>query len=106
MALDDGTELFGTVSEVCLLPSTSTGVAAYPAVVLVTGSTEGLYDGVAVTADIVYESGTDVLTVASGAVTSVDGASVVTVLDADGNEADDTGSFAASAVALSVTGDR
>ncbi|GEP27638.1 biotin/lipoyl-binding protein [Cryobacterium levicorallinum] len=86
LALDDGTEFFGTVSEVGLLPATSTGVAAYPVVVVVTGSTEGLYDGVAVTADIVYERRTDVLTVASAAVTSVDGASVVTVLDADGNE--------------------
>ena len=86
LALDDGTEFFGTVSEVGLLPATSTGVAAYPVVVVVTGSTEGLYDGVAVTADIVYERRTDVLTVASAAVTIVDGASVVTVLDADGNE--------------------
>ena len=90
LALDDGTEFFGTVSEVGLLPSTSTGVAAYPVVVVVTGSTEGLYDGVAVTADIVYERRTDVLTVASAAVTSADGASVVTVLDTDGNEVSTT----------------
>ncbi|TFB77438.1 RND transporter [Cryobacterium glaciale] len=86
LSLDDGTAFFGTVSEIGLLPSTTTGVAAYPVVVVVTGTAEGLYDGVAVTAAIVYERRTDVLTVASAAVTSVDGASVVTVKNADGTE--------------------
>ncbi|MDJ0348907.1 biotin/lipoyl-binding protein [Cryobacterium sp. PH29-G1] len=86
LSLDDGTALFGTVSEIGLLPSTTTGVAAYPVVVAVTGTPEGLHDGVTVTASIVYERRTAVLTVASAAVSSVDGASVVTMLDADGNE--------------------
>jgi macrolide-specific efflux system membrane fusion protein len=86
LSLDDGTAFFGTVSEIGLLPSTTTGDAAYPVVVAVTGSPEGLHDGVSVTAAIVYERRTDVLTVASAAVTSVDGASTVMMLDADGNE--------------------
>ncbi|WP_104129784.1 efflux RND transporter periplasmic adaptor subunit [Cryobacterium sp. N21] len=86
LSLDDGTAFFGTVSEIGLLPSSTTGVAAYPVVVAVTGTPEGLFDGVAVTAAIVYERRTDVLTVASAAVTSVDGASVVTVKDTDGTE--------------------
>jgi len=86
LSLDDGTAFFGTVSEIGLLPSTTTGVAAYPVVVAVTGTPEGLHDGVTVTASIVYERRTEVLTVVSAAVSSVDGASVVTMLDADGNE--------------------
>ncbi|SEM71614.1 efflux RND transporter periplasmic adaptor subunit [Cryobacterium luteum] len=86
LSLDDGTAFFGTVSEIGLLPSTTTGVAAFPVVVAVTGATDGLYDGVAVTAAIVYERRTAVLTVASAAVTSVDGASVVTLKNADGTE--------------------
>ena len=87
LSLDGGTSFYGTVAEVGLLPSTTTGAAAYPVVIAITGSPDGVYDGVAVTAEIVYERRTNVLTVASAAVTSVDGASVVTMLDADGNEA-------------------
>ncbi|MCS5714111.1 biotin/lipoyl-binding protein [Herbiconiux sp. CPCC 205716] len=84
---DDGDSFFGTVSEVGLLPSTSSGAAAYPVTVAVTGSPDGLHDGIAVTASIVYERRTDVLTVPSGAVTTADdGTSTVTVVDADGGE--------------------
>jgi macrolide-specific efflux system membrane fusion protein len=84
---DDGTSFFGTVSSVGLLPSTDSGAAAYPVTVTVTGSPEGLHDGVSVTAKIVYERRTEVLTVPSAAVTTdADGATSVTVVDADGAE--------------------
>ncbi len=87
LSTDDGTEFFGTVSEVGLLPSTSSGAAAYPVTVAVTGTPEGLHDGISVDASIVYERRTDVLTVPSGAVsTDADGNTTVTVVDADGNE--------------------
>ncbi len=87
LSTDDGDSFFGTVSEVGLLPSTTSGAAAYPVTVAVTGSPEGLYDGTSVTASIVYERRTDVLTVPSAAVTTdADGASTVTVVDTDGNE--------------------
>ncbi|TAJ49201.1 MAG: biotin/lipoyl-binding protein [Herbiconiux sp.] len=87
LSTDDGTAFFGTVSTVGMLPSTSSGSAAYPVTVAVTGSPEGLYDGVSVTAKIVYERRTDVLTVPSAAVTTAeDGTTTVNKVDADGNE--------------------
>ncbi|GAA2234550.1 biotin/lipoyl-binding protein [Herbiconiux moechotypicola] len=87
LSTDDGTAFFGTVSEVGLLPSTTSGAATYPVTVAVTGSPEGLYDGISVTASIVYERRTDVLTVPSAAVTTdADGASTVTVVADDGTE--------------------
>jgi macrolide-specific efflux system membrane fusion protein len=87
LSTDDGAAFFGTVASVGLLPSTTSGAAAYPVAVTVTGSPEGLHDGVSVTAKIVYERRTDVLTVPSAAVTTdADGVTSVTVVDADGAE--------------------
>ncbi len=74
----DGDSFFGTVSSVGLLPSTTSGAAAYPVVAAVTGSPENLYDGISVTAKIVYERRTAVLTVPSAAITTENGASTVT----------------------------
>lgn len=88
MTLDDDTVVNGTVDEIGVLPSASTGVALYPVEVSVTGSAEGLYDGVAVTANIVYERRVDVLTVPSAAVTTEGETSTVTVLAADGTQSD------------------
>ena len=84
LALDDGTAFFGTVQSVGILPSTTSGAVTYPVVVAVTGDPDGLYDGVAVTAKIVYERRTNVLTVPSAAVTTADGVSTVKTLDAAG----------------------
>lgn len=78
--------VFGTVSAVGLIPTTSGGVAGYPVTVDVTGSPTGLHDGVSADVEIIYERRTDVLTVPSVAVTTVDGASTVTQLDESGNE--------------------
>ncbi|QTE29719.1 efflux RND transporter periplasmic adaptor subunit [Pengzhenrongella sicca] len=82
----DGAEapIFGTVSEIGLIATASSGVATYPVVVAVTGTPEGLFDGVAVDVVIVYERRTDVLTVPSAAVRTVDGESTVTQAGADG----------------------
>ncbi|MBO1903056.1 biotin/lipoyl-binding protein [Leucobacter weissii] len=84
---DDGTQLFGVVDDVGKLPSTTSGSAAFPVTIAITGDTEGLYDGTGVTATIVYERRSEVLTVPSSAVTTAeDGASTVTVVDDAGAE--------------------
>jgi macrolide-specific efflux system membrane fusion protein len=85
MTTDSSTDtIYGTVGEIGLLSSSTGGVAAYPVVVDVTGSPEGLHDGEAVEASIIYERRTDVLTVPSAAVTTVDGQTVVTQEGEDG----------------------
>jgi macrolide-specific efflux system membrane fusion protein len=78
--------VFGTVSEIGRLPSTTQGAVAYPVTVTVTGSPAGLYDGVSVDVSIVTERHTDVLSVPAAAVsTNDDGASVVTLVADDGS---------------------
>jgi macrolide-specific efflux system membrane fusion protein len=82
---DDATEpVYGTVGEIGLLSTSTSGTAAYPVVVDVTGSPEGLHDGESADVAIIYERRTDVLTVPSAAVTTVDGQTVVTQEGADG----------------------
>ncbi|GIG35984.1 efflux RND transporter periplasmic adaptor subunit [Cellulomonas pakistanensis] len=77
--------VYGTVSEIGLLPSSSGGVAAYPVTIDVTGSPEGLHDGESADVSIIYERRTDVLTVPASAVTTdEDGQTVVTQEGADG----------------------
>ena len=76
--------VFGVVGSIGLL-STSTGVAAYPVVVQVTGDVSALHDGVSVDAKVIYQRRTDVLTVPSAAVTTNnDGTTTVTKVAADG----------------------
>ncbi|WP_158370516.1 efflux RND transporter periplasmic adaptor subunit [Cellulosimicrobium cellulans] len=76
--------VYGTVTEIGLLSSSSGGVASYPVTVAVTGTPEGLHDGESVDVSIIYERRTDVLTVPGSAVTTEDGRSVVTQEGADG----------------------
>ncbi len=77
LSTTENTSFFGTVSSIGLLPTTTTGAAMYPVVVTVTGSPTNLYDGVTVTAAIVYQRRTNVLTVPSAAVTTANGTSTV-----------------------------
>jgi len=82
----DGAPLFGVVDTVGRLPSTSSGSAAFPVTISITGTAEGLFDGMSVTATIVYERRHEVLTVPSAAVSSAaDGTSTVTLIDAEGD---------------------
>ncbi len=81
---DDGTRLFGVVSLVGLVPTTTSGAATYPVEVSVTGDGEGLHDGVAVDVDIVIERRLDVLTVPTAAITTTEEASTVQVVEEDG----------------------
>lgn len=78
--------VFGTVSEIGRLPSTTQGAVAYPVTITVTGSSEGLYDGVDVDVSIVTERRTDVLAVPAAAISTDDsGHSVVSVIADDGS---------------------
>lgn len=87
LSTDDGTAFFGTVASIGLVPDTSSGTAAYPVTIAVTGTADGLFDGVSTTAEIVYERRTEVLTVPSAAViTASDGTSTVTLIAADGTK--------------------
>lgn len=86
---DDGTKLFGVVSAIGALPSTSSGSPAFPVTVQITGDTEGLFDGTAVTGKIIYERRSDVLTVPSAAVTTADdGTTTVTKVGSDGKQSE------------------
>ncbi|WP_407344745.1 efflux RND transporter periplasmic adaptor subunit [Pengzhenrongella phosphoraccumulans] len=82
--------IFGTVSEIGLISTSTGGVAGFPVVVAVTGTPEGLHDGVAADAVIVYQRRVDVLTVPSAAVRTVDGVSTVTQAGKGDNAADVT----------------
>lgn len=83
----DGLKIFGVVREIGRLPSTSSGSAAFPVAIDITGDTDGLFDGTSVTATIIYERRPEVLTVPSAAVTtSEDGTTTVTKVGVDGTE--------------------
>ncbi len=87
LTLDEAPDtVFGVVSEVGLVPSSTSGVPAYPVTIAITGQPAGVYDGVDADASIVYERRTDVLTVPSAAVRTVDGASTVTMASDDGGQ--------------------
>lgn len=78
--------VFGVVAEIGLISTSTSGVAAYPVSIQVTGQPDGVYDGVGADVAIVYERRTDVLTVPSAAVRTVDGESVVAQTGEDGAE--------------------
>lgn len=64
--------IFGVVTEIGKLPSSSSGSVTYPVSIEVTGEPEGLYDGIAVDVSIIYQRRTDVLTIPAAAVTQND----------------------------------
>jgi macrolide-specific efflux system membrane fusion protein len=75
--------LFGTISSVGLI-STSTGsTAGYPVEVAVTGTPAGLHDGAGVTVSLIYEQHANVLTVPSAAIHTENGQSVVYQMNGD-----------------------
>lgn len=71
--------IFGTVSSVSVLASTSSGSASYPVTIEVTGSPSGLHDGESATVSIIYRQLVNVLTVPTAAVHTSNGASYVYV---------------------------
>ncbi|HEX2903246.1 MAG TPA: biotin/lipoyl-binding protein [Jatrophihabitans sp.] len=69
--------VYGTVASIGLIASSSSGVAAYPVVVNVTGNPTGLHAGATGTVTMIYKQLYNVLTVPTAAVHVVNGTSVV-----------------------------
>jgi membrane fusion protein, macrolide-specific efflux system len=59
--------VYGTISSIGLVSSSTSTTASYPAVVAVTGSPSGLHDGAGVTAALIYKQLTNVVVVPSTA---------------------------------------
>jgi membrane fusion protein, macrolide-specific efflux system len=55
--------IYGTISTIAVLPSSTEETASYPVVIAVTGSPSGLLDGEQVTASLIYKQLADVLLV-------------------------------------------
>jgi len=73
------TNVFGLVSSVGIVASSSSGSATFPVVVTVTGSPAGLYAGATASVAITYKQVSNVLVVPTLAVTRSGGKSYVTV---------------------------
>jgi multidrug efflux pump subunit AcrA (membrane-fusion protein) len=71
--------VFGTVSSVSVLSSSSSGSASYPVTIAVTGAPSGLHDGASATVTIIYQQLANVLTVPTAAVHTDNGSSYVLV---------------------------
>ena len=65
---DGGQRVYGTITSVGLIASSSSGTATFPVTVKVTGSPSGLHAGATATVALVYKQLTNVLTVPSLAV--------------------------------------
>lgn len=70
--------VFGTVSSVGVIATTSSGVASFPVTVAVTGSPASLYAGGTASVSIIVKEVADALVVPTAAITTVDGKTVVT----------------------------
>lgn len=70
--------VFGTVSSVGVIATTSSGVASFPVTVAVTGSPTRLYAGGTASVSIIVKEVSDALVVPTAAITTVDGKTVVT----------------------------
>jgi len=99
------TPIFGMVSSVGLI-STSTGsTASYPVVVTITGSPPGLHDGAAATVDLIYRQLTNVLTVPTVAIhTGAAGKSINRILNGKAVPGAITTGFAADGVTQILSG--
>jgi multidrug efflux pump subunit AcrA (membrane-fusion protein) len=58
-----GGTVYGTISSIAVLSSSSSGTASYPVVIAVTGSKSGLHDGQDVTATLIYKQLSNVIVV-------------------------------------------
>jgi macrolide-specific efflux system membrane fusion protein len=77
LSTTENSSFFGTVAAIGLLPSTTSGAATYPVTVDVTGTPKDLYDGVSVTAEVVYKKIADAVAVPSLAISQSNGTSTV-----------------------------
>ena len=76
---DSTTTVYGLVSSVGIVATSSSGVATFPVVIDVTGSPTGLYPGATASLVIVYKQVTNVVVVATQAISQVNGVSTVLV---------------------------
>jgi macrolide-specific efflux system membrane fusion protein len=81
LSTTENPSFFGTVSSIGLLPSTTSGAATYPVDVKVTGTPKDLYDGVSVTAAVIYKKVADAVAVPSLAVSQSNGSATVTKVE-------------------------
>ena len=72
--------VFGTVSSVGVIATTSSGVASFPVTLAVTGSPASLYAGGTASVSIIVKEVADALVVPTAAITTVDGKTVVTLV--------------------------
>ncbi len=89
------TPIYGTVASVGLLASTTSGVAAFPVVVNVTGSPAGLYGGSSATVSIITEELYDVVVVPTAAI-HYSGNGTTVLIDSGGSKVSRTVSIGAS----------
>jgi len=82
-----GTKVFGTVSSVGVIASSSGGTATFPVTIAVTGKPTELYAGGTADVVIIVKQLNDVLTVPTAAIRTVDGKTVVRLVS-DGKEVD------------------
>ena len=75
--------VFGTVSQITPLASTSSGVASFPVTIAITGTPPGLFAGASAQVSIVVLQRSNVLTVPTSAVHTFGSRSVVNVLQGD-----------------------
>jgi hypothetical protein len=73
------TPVFGLVSSIGIVASSSSGTSAFPVVIAVTGAPAGLYAGSSVNVSIIYKQLSNVLVVPTLAVTRTNGNAYVTV---------------------------
>ena len=78
--------VFGTVSSVGIVATTTSGVASFPVVVAVTGSPTGVYPGATASLQIVYKQLSDVLLVPTLAISRSNGTATVLVQNGDKQE--------------------
>src|SRR5207302_3808317 len=74
------TPVYGTVSQITPLATTSSGVASFPVTIAVTGTPPGLFAGASAQVSIVVQQTSNVLTVPTSAVHTVGSRSIVNVL--------------------------
>jgi macrolide-specific efflux system membrane fusion protein len=73
------TPVFGLVSSIGIVASSSSGTSAFPVVISVTGAPAGLYAGSSATVSIIYRQLSNVLVVPTLAITRTNGNAYVTV---------------------------
>jgi multidrug efflux pump subunit AcrA (membrane-fusion protein) len=80
------TPVYGTVSSVGLIASSSSGVASFPLTIAVTGSPSGLYAGSSADVSIIVKQLTDVLEVPSAAISYDSSGNATVTVVSDGHQ--------------------